>query len=353
MVSIVIPTFNEKINVIKIANRIKNAISKIYEYEIIFVDDSSDNTLEYLENLKSKYENIRYSHRTGKRGLATAVAHGINMSKGTIVVVMDADLQHPPELIPEMIKNIKSGFDIVIPSRHLSGGGEYGLNIFRKLISHTASVIGKIFLKRLRNISDPTGGFFAFKKEILKGVSLNPIGWKILIEVLVRGRYNSVKEIPYTFEKRNYGNSKMSFIEQINYLKHIFRLIRDSSEDRRIFIFGIVGFLGILVNMIFYNIFVNCGLNISISAMFSSLIAMTQNFLLNRNITWKDKKTKKFFKEACKFFLTSLCGIVINIIILRFLHFKLKVNYNVANLTGIFGAVLWNYNLNRLWTWKK
>ena len=352
MLSIIIPTFNEKMNVVNVTNRIKTVIDSIYDYEIIFVDDSLDDTTKYLDELRKIHENVRYIHRTGERGLATAAALGIKMSKGSIIVVMDSDLQHPPELIPQMIKSIEEGYDIVIPSRRIDGGNEEGLNIFRKTISYTASFIGKVFLKEIRNISDPTGGFFAFKKKILNGVTLNPIGWKILIEVLVRGKYTSVKEIPYKFEKRNYGSSKMSFIEQINYLRHIFRLVSCSADDRRIFIFSFVGLLGVVINMIFYNIFVFSGFNVSISGTFSALIAMTQNFILNRNITWKDKKTKKHFSEALKFLTVSLCGIVINIAVLSFLNNKVKINYNVANLTGICAAVLWNYNLNRLWTWK-
>lgn len=352
MVSIIIPTFNEKINVVKIADRIKTAIHNFYDYEIIFVDDSLDNTTEYLENLKKINKNVRYLHRSGRRGLATAVVSGIDMSRGNTIVVMDSDLQHPPELLPEMIDIIENGYDIVIPSRHLSGGNESGLNLYRTIVSHTAASIGKLFLKELRNISDPTGGFFAFRKEILKGVALNPVGWKILMEILVRGKYTRVKEIPYRFEKRYCGDSKMSFTQQMNYLKHIFRLARYSADDRRIFMFAIVGSLGVLVNMIFYNIFVFFGLGVDISGTLSALIAMIGNFVLNRNITWKDKKSDKFFIEAIKFLFVSSCGIIINILILSSLHYKFKVNYNIANLTGICGAVFWNYNLNRLWTWK-
>lgn len=352
MVSIIIPTFNEKINVIKITDRIKNALNNIYNYEIIFIDDSLDNTPEYLKSLNSTHKNIRYSHRIGKRSLSTAVVCGINMSKGDIIVVMDGDLQHPPELLPEIIKYVEEGWDIVIPSRHLTDEDKNGLTISRKIISNTASIIGKIFLSKLKNINDPTSGFFAFKKNILDDVILNPIGWKILIEILVRAKYNRIKEIPYKFEKRSYGNSKMSFIEQINYLKHIFRLVLYSVDDRRIFIFAMIGSLGVLINMIFYNIFIFYGVNISISGTLSALIAMFGNFILNRNITWKDKKTEKIILEILKFFTISLCGIIINIVILCSLHYKLKINYNISNLGGILGAVLWNYNLNRLWTWR-
>lgn len=353
MVSIIIPTFNEKINVVKIANGIKSVVDNVYDYEIIFVDDSVDDTIKYLGNLQKSYKNIKYLHRSGKRGLATAVVSGIAISRGAVIVVMDSDLQHPPKLLLEVVDAVKRGYDIVIPSRRLSGGDEKGFNIFRKFISHTAAFIGKLFLKELRNISDPTGGFFAFKRKVVDGVVLNPIGWKILMEILVRGRYTRVKEIPYKFEKRHYGNSKMSLLQQINYLRHIFRLVRYSTEDRRIFMFALVGFLGIIVNMIFYNIFVYLGLRVDISATFSALIAMMENFILNRNITWKDKKNDNFFMEAVKFLFVSLCGIVINISILSGLHYKFKVNYNIANFVGICGAVLWNYNLNRLWIWKK
>jgi len=144
----------------------------------------------------------------------------------------------------------------------------------------------------------------------------------------------------------------MSFIEQINYLKHIFRLVLYSVDDRRIFIFAMIGSLGVLINMIFYNIFIFYGVNISISGTLSALIAMFGNFILNRNITWKDKKTEKIILEILKFFTISSCGIIINIVILYSLHYKLKINYNISNLGGILGAVLWNYNLNRLWTWR-
>lgn len=228
MISIIIPTFNEKINVIKIADKVEAALDNKYIYEIIFVDDSLDDTLKYLDMVKKKYDNIKYKHRYGKRGLATAVISGIEMSRGETIIIMDADMQHPPELLPEIIKNIEQGNDLVIPSRYLEGANEEGLNIFRKIISHMASLIGKMFLKEIRNINDPTSGFFAFKREILKGVKMNPIGWKILIEILVRGKYKTIAEIPYEFKKRSYGDSKMSFREQINYLRHIFRLVRYS-----------------------------------------------------------------------------------------------------------------------------
>ncbi|MCH3965906.1 MAG: glycosyltransferase family 2 protein [Clostridium sp.] len=353
MVSIVIPTFNEGINVVKIANRLKHVIYGILDYEVIFVDDSTDDTVTYIEKLIHKYKNIKYLHRENQRGLATAVVSGINMSLGKLIVVMDSDMQHPPEIIPGMVKYLKNGYDIVIPSRHLSGGDEYGLNIFRKLISHTALFIGKFFLKELRCITDPTGGFFAFNKNILDGISLDPIGWKILIEILVRGNYKNIKEIPYKFEKRQYGKSKMSFKEQFNYLRHIFRLVLSSSDDRRIFAFSLVGFSGVIVNMIVYNILIYFGLSVTISGTLSALTAMIGNFTLNRNITWKDKKSKKVFYEAFKFISVSIIGIIIDVAVLIFLNYKFKVNYNTANLSGICASILWNYNINRLWTWRK
>ncbi|WP_446897191.1 GtrA family protein [Clostridium sp. LBM24168] len=340
MVSIIIPTFKRKMNVVKIAEGIRTTVDNVNDYEFIFVDDNMDDTTKYMDRLKYTYKNIRWLHSGEQEDLATAVASGISISRGSIIVVMDSDLQHSSELLPEMVDDIKNGYDIVIPSRHLSG------------TSHTAAFVGKFFLKELRNISDPTGGFFAFRREILNGIALSAIGWRILVEILVLGKYTKVKEIPYKFGIKDYDNSNMSFSCWMDYLKHIFNLVRYSVEDRRIFLFAVVGFLGILVNMTFYNIFVLCGIAVGLSGTFSAIIAMALNFVLNRNITWRDKKSNRLFQEAMRFLVVSSFGITINIVILSFLHYKFKVNYNIANLTGICGAVFWNYNLNRLWTWK-
>lgn len=179
--SIVIPTYNEADNVRLIADRIQRVLSgKTASYEILFVDDSIDHTPAVLAELSRKIPQVNYLHRKGKKGLASAVVAGFNRARGSLIIVMDADLQHPPELIPLILKRLVKA-DIVIPSRFISGGSDGGLNGLRKLVSWTARMIGRISITRLRDISDCTGGYFGLNRSVIAAAKLNPIGWKILM----------------------------------------------------------------------------------------------------------------------------------------------------------------------------
>jgi dolichol-phosphate mannosyltransferase len=350
MLSIVIPTYNEKDNVAAIAERI-GRVNGLGEYEIVFVDDSSDETPDYLERLSQENKHVRYEHREGIRGLATAVVRGFAIASGEVIAVMDADLQHPPELLPKMLDQIYLGADIVIPSRFLTGGGDEGLNLLRKAISCTARNLGKILLSSLRNINDPTSGFFMFRKSIIVGAVLQPIGWKILIEVLCKGTYKQVSEIPYNFESRVYGTSKMSLKEQWNYLCHLLKLVKDSPTDRRFYLFSLVGISGVLVNMLFFALFIKMNLAINWAGSLSATVAMVSNYILNKYFTWRDIKNDKVWLEFFKYVITSIAGIGINVIILSLLVRNFHINQFLANLIGISAAVVWNYIINNCWTW--
>lgn len=353
MLSIVIPTYNEGDNIVAIVEEIEKVLRE-KEYEIIFVDDSTDNTLEKLEYISKEKKQVRYIHRTSEKGLATAVVKGFDESRGNIVAVMDCDLQHPPEILISMLYAIeKKDADIVIPSRFINGGNDGGLNFFRKLISYIARSIGSIFIRKLRAFSDNTSGYFMLKKDVIKNCKLNPIGWKILMEVLVKGEYNNVVEVPYEFKARNIGESKMSVKEQINYIRHILRILKGSPEDLRFFYFCMVGFSGVIVNMLIYYLLVAMGISLLISAAFSAFSAMISNFILNDLVTWKDRKIGKMYKRITKNIITSLIGIVINLLILKILVIYVYINYMIANIIGIGCSVIWNYSINNLWTWKK
>lgn len=352
MLSIVIPTYNEGDNIVAIVEEIEKVL-KEKEYEIIFVDDSTDNTLEKLEYISKGKKQVRYIHRTLEKGLATAVVKGFDEARGNIVAVMDCDLQHPPEILIPMLYAIeKKDADIVIPSRFIDGGNDGGLNFFRKLISYIARSIGNIFIRRLRVFSDNTSGYFMLKKDVIKNCNLSPIGWKILVEVLVKGKYNNVVEVPYEFKARNIGESKMSIKEQINYIRHILRILKGSPEDLRFFYFCMVGFSGVIVNMLIYYFLVGIGISLLISASFSALSAMISNFILNDLITWKERRKGKIYERITKNIITSLIGILINILVLKILVIYVYINYMIANIIGIGCSVIWNYSINNLWTWK-
>lgn len=224
MLSIIIPVYNEKKNIKELVRRIENAL-EYKDYEIIFVDDSNDETTSIIMNLTKQDDKVKLIHREGKKGLSSAVIEGFQEAKGDVFSVMDGDLQHPPEIVPVMLSKINEGADVVIPSRFVKGGSDGGLNLFRKLVSGTARYMGKVLFKKLRKVSDPTSGIFMIKKSVIYGKNLSDIGWKILIEILVMGEYNNLVEIPYKFNTRNSGESKMSVVVQAQYLKHLFSLL--------------------------------------------------------------------------------------------------------------------------------
>ena len=347
--SIIIPTYNERENVCTIAQQISQVLKD--DYEILFVDDSNDDTPEILQLLAASDSHVRFEHRENERGLGTAVLRGFQIARGSIIAVMDADLQHPPELLNTMLAAIKTGADIVIPSRFISGGDDGGLNIWRKLVSVTARYMGKFMLKNLRPISDCTSGFFMFRNEIIESVNLQPIGWKILIEILIRGNYERVIEVPYHFKARNIGESKMSMYEQINYIRHLLRLVKDSPEDRRFYYFAMVGLSGVFVNMFIYYILTRLHWEVKIAAFISASIAMLCNFILNDKITWANVSSNSIWTRGSKYIITSVIGIGINIMVLHVFYYQLHLNHLLSNLIGISCAVLWNYSINNLWTW--
>ncbi|MCR5684546.1 MAG: polyprenol monophosphomannose synthase [Lachnospiraceae bacterium] len=210
MLSVVVPTFNESENVGDLVERIDRALSGL-RYEIIFVDDSNDDTPDVIEKLAENNPAVRLYHREKGTGLATAVIDGFDLAKGRYIAVMDADLQHPPEILrPMLAACLCRKCDCCIPSRFIPGGSDGGLNPYRKLVSGTARYIGKIALSSIRRVSDPTSGLFMFRRECISEADLRPIGWKIMIEVLAMADYDSICEIPYVFCEREHGESKLS-----------------------------------------------------------------------------------------------------------------------------------------------
>lgn len=214
MISIIVPTYNEKENIKKLIPAIQRALSK-YEHELLVVDDNSpDGTAEVAEEMSGEYP-VKVLRRSGKLGLASAVIHGFKHAKGNVLGVIDADLQHPPEYIVDFALAVMNGHDIAVGSRYTRGGKIEGWSMYRSLVSR-----GAIMLSRpLTNVRDPASGYFFIKRKVIENVSFSPIGYKILLEILAKGSYKNVKEIPYTFKTRKYGKSKLDSREYFNYLK--------------------------------------------------------------------------------------------------------------------------------------
>ena len=221
--SVVVPTFNESGNVELLVKKIDEALTGI-EHDIIFIDDSTDDTPDILKRLSEENPGVRFEHRENEKGLATAVIRGFAIADGDFLACMDADLQHPPEILRPMYAALRSGADMCIPSRLIKGGSDGGLNLYRKFVSGTARWMGKVLLPCLKDISDPTSGLFMFRKEMLEGADLQPVGWKIMVEVLAMTKYELIVEIPYSFHDRNSGESKLSKDATKEYIEQLFGL---------------------------------------------------------------------------------------------------------------------------------
>jgi len=218
-VSILIPTYNESQNITEFLISVQKNLPQEIFSEIIVIDDNSPDGTgkiveEYIRNNGKISENkVFLINRKGKKGLSSAILDGIHQSKGNTILVLDSDFSHPPEIIPKMIQTMKnSQCDIVIASRYTKGGGIIGWPFKRKLMSKVATKIAKKGLG-IKN-SDPMSGFFAFKRAVINGIKFDAIGYKMLLEILVKSKGVTVKEIPYTFSNRQVGSSKLSSLSQ-------------------------------------------------------------------------------------------------------------------------------------------
>jgi dolichol-phosphate mannosyltransferase len=202
--------------------RLASALA-VHTWELIIVDDGSpDGTADLAESYADKHP-VVVVRRPGKAGLASAVLAGFAKARGDVLVVMDADLSHPPEAVPRLVSAIEEGADLAVGSRYVTGGGTEDWPLKRRVVSRAACLIGNVLVP----IRDCTSGFFAIRKSALDGVKLNPIGFKIGFEVMARGRYKKAVEIPYVFRDRELGKSKFGRREIGQYLVQLGQVARD------------------------------------------------------------------------------------------------------------------------------
>jgi dolichol-phosphate mannosyltransferase len=231
-VSVVLPTYNEAENTPIIIPKICSVLANAGIHgEVIVVDDNSPDGTEEVVRRLSETLPIRIAVRTEDRGLATAVIAGFEMSAAKVCVVMDADGSHPVEKLPEMIKPILADHaDITVGSRYVTDGGIGQWPLHRQIVSKAAALM----TLGLTKMSDPTSGFMAIRRKMLQGIKLNPVGWKIVLEIVVKAETDRIIEVPIAFIDRELGESKMSAREQWNYIKHLYRLYKFRlTESRR------------------------------------------------------------------------------------------------------------------------
>src|SRR5580700_4051873 len=363
-VSLVLPTYNEAKNIAAVIEQLVPVLDAVpnLQYEIIVVDDDSpDRTWEIALGLTDKFPQVRVIRRQGERGLSTAVIRGWQIARGKILAVMDADLQHPPEVAAKLCKEMLRGADLGIASRHVEGGGVSDWSLLRRIISRGAQLIGFILLPEvIGRISDPMSGFFMIRRTAIQGRELSPLGYKILIEVLGRGKVKWIAEVPYTFRERAEGASKLTNKIYLEYFQHLFRLrlflLHASSFVR----FCVVGASGVVIDMSMLYLLsdpTTLHWGLTRSKFLAAEAALLNNFIWNDMWTFGDiSREQNTMSQRAKRFLkfNAICsiGIILNILILNIEFNFFHMNRYVANLVAIGLVTLWNYKSNKEFSWR-
>jgi dolichol-phosphate mannosyltransferase len=228
--ALVLPTLHEAGNIHTVLQRVRASLDPLgIPYEVIVVDDDSrDGTAEIVHAISECDPRVRLLVRSNTRGLGGAVVYGWERSEAEIVGVIDADLQHPPELLPQLWKAIESGADLALASRYAAPGGLRGWNLARRGLSWLAIWMTKPLQKPEIRVKDPMTGFFLVRRACIRDITLETQGFKILLEILVRGGVRSAVEIPFSFGLRKAGSSKAGLREGLNYISLLGRLWRDA-----------------------------------------------------------------------------------------------------------------------------
>ena len=226
----VIPTLHEAANIRTVIERIRCSLDPLeIPYELIVVDDDSrDGTDQLVRQMAASDCRVRFFSRD-ERGLGGAVIYGWQQSDAEVLGVIDADLQHPPELLPQLWKQVEAGSDVVLASRYALKGERPQWNPARHLLSRLAIAVTRPLQKRGLYVRDPMSGFFLVRRSCIRSVTLQTEGFKILLEILVRADLHSVAEVPFTFGRRRAGTSKANVRVGLDYLVLLRRLWRQRS----------------------------------------------------------------------------------------------------------------------------
>jgi dolichol-phosphate mannosyltransferase len=364
--SIVLPTFNEVQNILETIRQLSAVLNGVagLSFEILVVDDDSpDRTWEAVQRLAStaEYAHVRVMRRQTERGLATAVIRGWQASRGRILGVMDADLQHPPEVVAGLLAAIRNGATLAVGSRTAEGGGVSDWSPRRRMLSRAAQLLGLLILPEvIGRVGDAMSGCLLVRREALAGITLSPAGYKILVEVLARGRVSHITEVGYVFRERRLGSSNVSLRVHLEYLQHLLRLrfallLRNSFAR-----FCLVGACGVVIDMLTLYLLsdpsrLHWGL--TRSKIIAAELALISNFLMNDAWTFSARTgAQRGFQAKFHRFLkfNAICGVglLLNVAILNILFNLLGLNRYLANGVAILLVTLWNYTLNSKFGWR-
>ena len=355
-VSIIIPTYREVESIPHVLARL-DEVRRTYDLdlEVLFMDDDSkDGSAELVE--KSGHAWARLITRTSDRGLSPAVIEGFRTARHPVLVCMDCDLSHPPDKIPQMILALASGQQFAIGSRYVPGGStddDWGL------LRWINSVVATLLSRPLTSVRDPMSGFFALRKSDFDAAeNLNPIGYKIGLELIVKCGFENVGEVPIHFADRTHGESKLSFREQLKYLVHLRRLYMHKFENAMyVAQFLTVGASGVVVNLGVLTLLLLLGLPESVCIAGGILVSVVTNFLLNRRFTFSYARNRNIWYQFAGFVGASLAGMIVNYSVAMYLNSNVLPNrpgsLYLAALAGIGSGLIFNFLGNRYVVFRK
>src|SRR5438094_4108114 len=353
--TVVIPTLNEVENVGRIVESLNTTLTGL-AWELIFVDDDSgDGTAGEVRRISRSNPHIRCLQRIGRRGLSTAVIEGILASSAPFVAVMDGDLQHDETLLPLMLAVLKSEpIELVVGSRYTSGGSLGAWRRSRVHISKLATSFSRLICKS--DIADPMSGFFMLRRELFDSVvhGLSGQGFKILLDLLVTAnRTVAIKELPYEFRDRQYGESKLDVLVTWEFLALLADKIIGHIIPVRFALFALIGGAGLIVHLIVLWLCLIYHYQFTLAQAVATVVAMTSNFFLNNVFTYYDQRLVgwRAARGLLSFYAVCSLGALANVGIASYI-FSYDQVWWIAGISGVVIGSVWNYSVSSVFIWK-
>jgi len=357
VLSVVVPTFNERDNVTKLYRKLEAALDGV-AWEVVFVDDNSpDDTWDVVRALARQDGRVRCIRRIGRRGLSGACIEGILASSAPYAAVMDADLQHDETQLPKMLSLLQSGqAELVVGSRYIEGGSADSFNRSRAGASALATEVAKRALGVA--IADPMSGFFMIRRDRFEQLApqLSTQGFKILLDIVAtaHGDLKTV-EVPYTFGSRLHGESKLDSMVALDFLGLVLAKFTHDVVSLRFLLFAMVGGTGLFVHLgTLYVALKLFGLPFPQAQGIGAFVAMTSNFILNNFLTYRDQRLKGFaiLGGLLAFYLVCSVGLFANVGVAFSVYDKQPIWW-LAGAAGALMGVVWNYAMSGLFVWRK
>ncbi|HET7435703.1 MAG TPA: glycosyltransferase family 2 protein [Thermoanaerobaculia bacterium] len=354
--AVVVPTFNERANVIELIARL-HALLRDIDHEIIVVDDDSpDGTAEAVREVAREDRRVRVLQRVGRRGLSSACIEGMMTTAAPAIAVIDADLQHDETLLPQMLERLTSeSLDLVIGTRNAGGGSMGSFAESRVRLSEAGRTLSRLVTHS--ELSDPMSGFFMLDRRFLEEVigSLSGVGFKILLDLIASSaRPVRFVEIPYHFRERLHGESKLDVVVGLEYLLLLIDKKIGDLIPPRFVVFGAVGGAGVVLHLaILWALLRLGGQRFLVAQAVAAFVVMTVNFFVNNALTWRDRRLRgrAVMLGLLQFYAACAIGAFVNVRVAAY-AIQHGTPWYLAGLAGLLVGSVWNFAVTAATTWR-